>query len=194
MVKYVDQAIADVEMCIKLDPAYSNCYRHLARIYFLNGEEEKGLETFLHSLRFGLTTNDFWIVAYFVKHEMHHAAALLMKTDSRNDATYPYRELRSAIENPEADHAEGIRKLLEWSERTDLDTKFLWAHWVALGEFDRVMFAIDANAFWLESHKAFRTSDRFRQLLIENRVLTYWQERGFPNGCQPVGDEDFVCD
>ena len=190
----MDQGIVDIEKCIELEPAYTNCNRHLARLYMITGQEQKAFDTFLLNLQSGLTINDFWIVPYFVKHEMHHAAALMMKSEFLGDSAYPYKELLKAIEEPSADHSEGIRKLLAWSERVGRNQTFLWAQWVALGDFDRVEYSVDANGFWLETFKDFRVTPRFKELLIESGALAYWQARGFPQGCRPLGEEDFECD
>ncbi len=194
IIRYTDQAISDVEKCLELDPAYTNCYRHGSRIYMIAGKEEKALSTYLYNLRSGLAINDFWIVPYFIKHEMDHAAALLMKNESRGVTGYPYRELLYAIENPEGGHSEGVRKLVAWSEKSGVPLRLRVPELVAFGEYDQVEFSTDSNQFWLGSFAGFRASPRFKQLLIENGVLAFWLERGFPEGCRPLGEEDFECD
>ena len=38
-----------------------------------------------------------------------------------------------------------------------------------------------------------RTRPRYRQLVTEIGLVAYWRERGWPDYCQPKGDDDFEC-
>jgi hypothetical protein len=49
---------------------------------------------------------------------------------------------------------------------------------------------------WLAWHPdaaEFRKSDIFKAAMRKSGVLAFWQARGFPPQCKPVGDDDFVC-
>jgi len=152
------------------------------------------LETYLINLQSGITINDFWVVPYFIKYNKHHAASLLIKNESRGVAGYPYLELLNAIENPDGDHSEGIRKLMEWSKASGVPLGFRSPELVTMREYDQVMYSIDSNQFWLDTFTEFRQSQQFKKLIRDNGVFTYWKEEGFPEGCRPIVEDDFECD
>jgi hypothetical protein len=47
---------------------------------------------------------------------------------------------------------------------------------------------------WSWFAREFRKSAYFKRIVKEAHILEYWHERGFPDQCRPVGDDDFECD
>jgi adenylate cyclase len=190
---FADQGIKDVSMCIEIDPAYMNCYRHLARIYLTRGEVDKSLDTFLTSLEKGLSVNDFWLIHALLKRDKKHAASLLLISESNGDPNYPFKELLYAVQNPLDDHSEALLKLEQWLARSGGDPGWRMAEWIALGAYDRVESNVDVNQLWLDSSSQFRVSPFFKPLVIEMGWHKYWLRHGFPPQCRALDEEDFEC-
>jgi hypothetical protein len=38
-----------------------------------------------------------------------------------------------------------------------------------------------------------RTTERYKQIVIDVGLVEYWQKKGWPEFCQPLGDDDFEC-
>ncbi|GMR14761.1 MAG: hypothetical protein BMS9Abin30_0368 [Gammaproteobacteria bacterium] len=191
---FVDNSISDISRCLEIDPAYLNCYRHLARVYLINGEIDQSLDTYLNNVEAGLSLNDFWLIHALLARDKKHAAAFLLISEADGDRDYPYKELLYAVENPDADHSATIAKLDAWIKRRGGNPKWRLAEWIALGAYDRVENVLDSNQIWLASSAQFRASPYFKPLVANLGLQAYWREKGFPPQCRPMGEEDFECD
>jgi tetratricopeptide (TPR) repeat protein len=191
---FADRAIEDISMCLEIDPAYLNCYRHLSRIYLAKGEIDKSLDIFRTNLEHGMSVNDFWLIHPLLKRDQRMAASFLLISEADGDPDYPYSELLHAILNPAGDHSTAISKLEQWSLRTNRDPKWRTAEWIALGAYDRVVPVVDANVVWLESSTQYRASPYFKPLVVQMGWHAYWQENVFPPQCRAVNDDAFECD
>jgi hypothetical protein len=49
------------------------------------------------------------------------------------------------------------------------------------------------NALWHPDGDEFRTTPQFKSVIRQLRINEYWQARGYPPQCKPVGDDDFEC-
>ena len=47
--------------------------------------------------------------------------------------------------------------------------------------------------YWHPDGDEFRKTDVSKTVMRESGVLAYWQARGFPPQCRPVGEDDFEC-
>ncbi len=191
---YTQKAIQDISMCREIDPAYLNCYRHLARAYLINGETDKSLDTYLTNLSAGFSVNDFWLVHALLAQGNEHAAAFLMIREARGDRDYPYKALMHAVKSPGDDHSAGLVKFKHWQLKQPRRSKWRIAEWIALGAYDRVEPSIDASQLWLASSGRFRASPYFKPLVKKLGLPPYWQEYGFPPQCRAIGSEDFECE
>ncbi len=191
---FVDKSIRDITRCLEIDPAYLNCYRHLARVYLINGEIDKSLDAYLNNVEAGLSVNDFWFMHALLARDNKLAAAFLLISEADGDRDYPYKELLYAVENPDADHSAAIAKLDAWIKRRGGDSKWRLAEWIALGAYDRVELVLDSNQIWLASSAQFRASPYFKPLVAKLGLQAYWREKGFPPQCRPIGEEDFECE
>jgi hypothetical protein len=48
-------------------------------------------------------------------------------------------------------------------------------------------------SLWHPDGDEFRTTPQFKTIIRQVGVFEYWQTRGFPPQCKPVGDDDFEC-
>ncbi len=49
------------------------------------------------------------------------------------------------------------------------------------------------GAFGLQTEKV-RNTARFKQLLADSGLVSFWRENGWPDRCRAVGEDDFVCE
>ncbi|MCH9027896.1 MAG: hypothetical protein IIA05_12425 [Proteobacteria bacterium] len=69
-----------------------------------------------------------------------------------------------------------------------------------IGEYERAANAVDFAGgvgfvrLWWPFHRDFRRSPYFKAMVRERKMPAYWRERGWPDLCYPVGDDDFECD
>jgi len=191
---FARESIRDISKCTEIDPAYLNCYRHLARAYLSNGEIDRSLETYFTNLEAGMSINDFWLIHPLLTRDKKFAAAFLLVSEADGDRDYPYEELINAVRYPERDHSSGISKLTNWSERRGIPLRFRISEWIALGAWDRVEPSGDIHQLWHPSGSQFRASPWFKPLAEKMGWPKYWRKHGYPPQCRPVGEEDFECE
>jgi hypothetical protein len=64
---------------------------------------------------------------------------------------------------------------------------------MTFGAYDDYVEDSAEGAVWHPDGEEFRKSPRFKELIRDSGVFEYWQQRGFPAHCRPVGDDDFEC-
>jgi len=47
---------------------------------------------------------------------------------------------------------------------------------------------------WSPAYASIRKTERFKSYVRAVGLVDYWRTRGWPDGCRPLGDNDFVCD
>jgi hypothetical protein len=50
-----------------------------------------------------------------------------------------------------------------------------------------------AYSLWHPDGDEFRTTPQFKSVVRQLGIYEYWQARGYPPHCKPVGDDDFEC-
>lgn len=191
---FFEKAASDMRKCIEIDPAYMNCYRHLSRVYAMKGEFEKALDTYTVNLENGVSVNDFWLIHTLLVNNNQQAAALLLMSEADGDRGYPYKDVLRAVQNLDSDHTDTLLEIDRWIAQRGTDPKWRLGEWLALGAYDRVVANPDINEVWLKSSQGYRNSPYFKPMVRQLGWLEYWQERGFPPQCQPIGEDDFECD
>jgi tetratricopeptide (TPR) repeat protein len=194
LIGFLDQAVSDIEQCIRLDPAYYNCYRHISAMYAALGRNEDAFSAYRFALKHGVNVNDFWIVPLYLRTGNEDAAAFALLAEARGIRSYPFKEFWEALANPGPEYSEGIRGLELWSEENGSPLAFRHLEWIILGDYERVKPGLDSYRLWLQDYQAFRASPYFHPLLIELGVTDYWRAKGFPPMCRPLGEDDFECD
>ena len=51
----------------------------------------------------------------------------------------------------------------------------------------------DANWLWFPGYAPVRKTEQFKALMRKAGQVEYWRERGWPEFCHPVGNDDFAC-
>jgi hypothetical protein len=192
---YLDEAIADFEQCLSIDPAYRHCRSFMAESYLFKGMTDRALN--LHEVSgehvIGGASPSF--VSTYVRRGRRDVALAIADGKLLNKGA-PVEEWILAIENPDRDNSAGLERLKDWASQTgeniELPPQLLFsfrAHdeMLEIGEMQRRML-------WHADAKEFRTTPQFKQIIRERGYLALWRARGFPPMCRPIGADDFECD
>jgi TolB-like protein/Tfp pilus assembly protein PilF len=193
---FFDEGVGYFQKCIEIDPGYQNCIQHLADTYLYIGRQAEALELYESTLEWNFHSMTEAFVPIYVELGQRNLALALADIEfGRNGA--PVVEWIRAIEDPHADHSAGFARLKEWERTKSTGRKLADSRHILLAfdEFDEFSQDIGARyATWHPHAHEFRESPQFSVMIRDGGTLAYWQERGFPDFCRPVGDDDFECD
>ncbi|MCH7822574.1 MAG: hypothetical protein IIA07_11195 [Proteobacteria bacterium] len=193
---YFDDAIRSFEHCLEVDPGYLNCKHHMSVAYLNKGMQARALEIFEPTLEQNFHSASEAFVSYYARNGQRNLALLI--ADVQFDlAAAPVVEWIRALEEPDADHSAGLARLRHWESQTDsgISLSDLSIVLLAFGAYEEFAASrISGFYTWLPDARDFRATPLFKKMFRENGVLAYWQDRGFPDFCRPLGDDDFECD
>lgn len=197
---YWDGALAYLERCLALEPAYLNCERTKALVLLFQGRTGAALESFRRGASQGfLQGHASSFVAPFLTARDRPMARKLM--DQLGVPVDVQPALEQALLQPERQDPASRAKLAAF-----LNSAGTGASWAIgpsrralwLGDFDGV-----ADAQWRDKGviivwdripAAFRESAAFKRILEEAGIAAYWRKHGFPPQCRPESGSDFTCD
>jgi len=195
-VGYLDEAFAAFQKCVDIDPGYQNCRQHLARVYLYQGDMASAHRLHDESLEHLFYANSMMLVSDYVRRG-HRFLALLIADISLGSDEAPVIEWIRAIENPDGDNSAGFARLKDWESRTDTGRTMATEPYLlfAFRAYDEMATEplLARSAFWHPDGDEFRTTPQFKAIIREVGVYEYWQAKGFPPHCKPVGDDDFEC-
>ncbi len=194
---FFDKAINDTTHCLDLDPRYENCRRHLAIFNLATGHTDVALKLFQITAERGFK-GAWGTYAYeLIKRGNRLAATLAVRSRFDDERSYPAKIYLDALEFPEKDHSDDLKKFLHWvkNHETYNDPADWPQELFALGEY-KYAKSLEFNSFWIwqEQYKPFRESSYFKPYIRESGYLEYWRAKGFPPQCRAVGEDDFECD
>ena len=193
---FFDEGMASLQQCLAIDSGYQNCRQHLARAYLFKGDPETAMklsnETLEHMFH---STNDAFVSTY-VRNGQRYLALFI--ADARlGSAGAPVIEWIRAIENPDADNSRGLARLKDWERQTSSGKNLssVPPMFLSFRAYDELIESTTqaGYALWHPDGDEFRTTPQFKTVVRELGVFEYWQARGFPPQCKPVGDNDFEC-
>ncbi|MEJ2275429.1 MAG: hypothetical protein P8Y01_12785 [Woeseiaceae bacterium] len=183
--------------CIDIDSGYLNCKHHLAATLLSQNRTEDALQEFEPTL----DANFHSMSEIFIPHYALHGQTLLATVLAHlkvGDSTFPVAEWIAAIQNPEDDHEIGYARLKDWERSTHSGLRLsdMGVMLLPFGKYQEFLDNKFVNALYIWSPPAeeFRQTDYFNRFVKDAHFLAYWQERGFPDHCRPVGKDDFECD
>lgn len=196
-VGFPTRALADLLQCLRVDPGYLNCEQHLAATYLLLGENDRAVELYEKTLGSSFHSMDeVFISEYLARGQV--ATALLI-ADVRSWMSYaPVGDVIKALQNPDADHSEGMRRLERWSKDTGTSLESVpWAL-LAFRQYDLLATADHGSdirfLMWYPVAAEYRQSSAFNQFVSALGLPDYWRKTGYPPQCRAVGKDDFTCD
>lgn len=187
-------SIGDLTKCLEIDPAYLNCRQHLALSYLANGNEDTALQLFEEALEANFHSNDEAFVPLYVARGQRLIALLVADRYPINSQA-PVVEWINALEDPDGDQQARLARFDQWSKESGNSIAADSHIFIAMKAYNRVLDTTATDTvMWTPSAAGFRQSEIFKQLIKSRGVLTYWQKKGFPPQCRPIGKEDFHCD
>ncbi len=193
---FIDEAMVSLQECLAIDSGYQNCRQHLAEAYLIMGDVETAIELFNETLEHIFHSVSDAFVSTYVR-TGHRYLALHMADVRLGSAGAPVIEWIRAIENPDADNSSGLARLKDWERQTSSGNKLANASamFLSFRAYDELTENLDeaTYALWHPDADEFRTTPQFKTIIRKMGIFEYWQARGFPPQCKPVGDNDFEC-
>ena len=194
---FFDDAIESLRKCLALDPGYLNCRQHLAYSYLAKGDADTALklnEVPMEHIFDSLSEAFAW--EYVRRGHRYLAVRLIDKRLGSLGA--PAIEVIRAIENPGGDNRARYARLKDWENQTRSGVTIAQAipfSFLAFGVWDEISANPGFYSFimWHPDGVEFRKTDLYKTVVHESGVFDYWQARGFPPQCKPVGNDAFEC-
>lgn len=189
---YAEQSLADFEHCLAIDPMYMNCRQHRAEALLDLGRVEEAVREYESTLPYNFHSASDDFVSYYVKTGQKKLAYTVAALALRKQFA-PVREWVEAIENPDSDHSAAEARFREWGEAYKLDVCDMGTVPVAL-RLERCLPVIRrARLMWQPDAAWYRRTQSFKDY-VEQNLMVYWAEHGFPPQCRKLDEGDFECE
>jgi len=193
---FFDDAKDDFGTCLAMDPGYLNCKHHLAASYLYTGDEQRALEIYEPTLDANFhSMSEAFVPVYAANGE--RTVALLLADIKFNLSAAPVADWIEAIERPGDDHTAGLERWRLWEKSNSANASMdnIPIVYLAFGAYDEFANSAWADLYvWHPDAAGFRSTALFTDYVRRTGMLAYWQARGFPDFCRPVGDDEFSCD
>ena len=194
---FFDEAIKSLRTCLSIDPGYLNCRQHLANTYLSNGDADTALKLDEIAMENVFDSISEAFIPEYVRRGQRLLAVRI--ADNRlGSIGAPAIEIIRAIENPGGDNSAGFARLMDWESQTRSGITIAQAipySWIFFSVWDGIADNPGQYSYmyWHPDADKFRKTDIAKTVIRESGALAYWQARGFPPQCKPVGDDDFEC-
>ena len=197
---FFDRAIADQDLCLKLEPGYHNCRSHKMLALLGRGDAAAAIAEFNLGVANGASQSRAEnLLPTLVQRGNETAALLFMDSLDFPPALRPI--LLEALRNPDGKHpaaSDVIKQRLSDPDNPARKNVGLTHFYLWFGDYDRVAEVEDARQAtiiaWDRYPASFRNSPQMKRRLVNEGVVAYWRKHGFPSQCRPVGASDFTCD
>ncbi len=183
--------------CIDIDPGYLNCHHHLSLALVNQDRMDEALAAFEPTLDADFHSMSEIFIPYYATHDNVLLATMLAHRKF-GDPSAPVAEWIAAIRTPGENHDVGYARLKDWerNESSGIKLSDMGLLLLPFGKYEEFVSDAYSNTLyvWSPYAKEFRQSPYFKKIVKASHLLQYWQTRGFPDHCRPVGDDDFACD
>ena len=185
-------AFADFRRCVEYEPYYSPCRENLHWFLAESGQDEAAMRVLRESLDSGAAKAIFVHLGLLAR----TGNELLFKAATNDEKALRgwrrHDKLYDAFRNLDADHTELAASIADFFE-VNPGRDRVFSHTV-LFPLGSVGLLSEGYGFWgLSGHKIRQTA-AFKDYIKSVGIFDYWETRGFPNICRPLGDDDFECD
>ena len=204
MTGYIQEAFEHILMAAELDPVNATVLDWLARIAHAAGAAEQVLEPADRALQLGRSIGLLAILYHFLEHGSF--ADLAPYLGDRDQAGWPlWTEYAFKLRDQSLD----IDQAMAWADQAEQDgAGFATQYWRAeflllagpsdaffskIREIQAVDDALD-SILWRPGAKRHRQSPQMQQWAAQAGMIALWRERGWPDLCRPISDDDFECD
>jgi TolB-like protein len=189
---YIDKALADFEQCLEIDAGYLNCSQHRAEALLALGRIEEAVRQYEDTIAANFHSADDAFVSYYVRTGQRRTALLVAALSLRRPFA-PIRDWIEAIENPAEDHSARVARFAAWGETQNIGICDMETVAIALRQEQCFPVVKNARLIWQPDTAGYRKTQAFKDYVNEH-LMGYWQEHGFPPQCRPLEDGDFECD
>jgi adenylate cyclase len=194
---FFDESIKSLRTCLSIDPGYLNCRQHLANAYLTIGDVDTALKLNEVTMEHVFDSVSDAFISTYVRRG-HRLLAVRIADNRMGSIGAPVIEWIRAIENPGGDNSAGLARLKDWERQTDSGVTIAVAipfAWMTFGAWDEIAKDASMHVYmpWHPDAGEFRKTDVYKDVVRESGVFAYWQARGYPPQCKPVGDDDFEC-
>lgn len=194
---FFDQAHADLEHCLEIDPGEGSCRNWLALSKLCAGDAEAAFPLFERSAERGIRTHiGVFAKAYAAAGD--RKSAIMVWAWDFNGRNYDIDRLYRAHTDPNFDY--GLESRIFAAEHESITgQKPNWGRAGAIDAAHTFKRYEDLQPYWwypvwwLRMHEDFLISPERKRLMREHGIVDYWKAAGFPPQCQPVGTDDFTC-
>ncbi len=197
---YFERALADLEACTQVDPAYMNCRAHMEWMYFEAGEPDKAVAIWLSNSAQGSRRSSVPLLDYYARSGQHDELLNVLNTyiyDRPFGEEWMVEALFKAFTDPEYDQQTGFTELLAHLDESGIqpldDPNLMWRIWIAFDAYEHMQQLGRLSFVWGTSIPDYAASPHRKRMLDELNLLAYWQQHGFPKHCRAVGTTDFEC-
>jgi len=186
---FMDRAIADLDACLAIDPAYQNCVRWKAVAVAYAGDDELAMTLFEQGVVAGFTHNRAdTFLERMIRDGDQLTAMLLMR-----DMELPLEGQHALLEAVGQDQPPSdLEALMSRHPNFDNPTMhMLLRAYDRAARYDGRVTTLVAQ--WDPVRADFRGSTAFRRLIERQGIPDYWREHGYPPACRPKGDDDYEC-
>ena len=177
---------------LNIDPGYLNCKQYHAETLLGMGRVEEAVREFESTLEENYHSTSDAFVSYYVHSGQKKMAYLVAALGIRNQFA-PVKDWIDAIENPNEDHSARVARFEKWGETYNLGICDMNIVAVALKQEQCFPIIDNAKLMWQPDSSWYRKTPAFKEYVNEN-LMAYWQENGFPSQCRALEDGDFECD
>ncbi len=194
---FLEEAKTSLKTCMSLDPGYLNCRQHLANVYRSSGDVDTALKLNEMAMENVFDSISDALVSAYVRRGQRYLAVRIANNRMGNVGA-PVIEWIRAIENPDGDNSSGLARLKDWERQTDTGVTMEQAiphAFLSFRAWDEIAKVRQWSSFllWHPDSGEFRKTDVYKDVARKSGNLAYWQARGFPPQCKPVGEDDFEC-
>jgi tetratricopeptide (TPR) repeat protein len=190
---YLDEALADFEQCLKIDPGYLICRQYRASSLLGVGQIESAIKHFEASFEDNFHTADDSFVSYYVRTGQRERALLIASLALMPNAAAPVKDWIEAIENPLEDHSDRVARFNQWGEAYNIDVCNMDDVAIALRQEQCFSTIANAALNWHPDTAYYRKTAAFKDF-VNTHFMAYWLENGFPAQCRVLDESDFECD
>ena len=197
-----DRREGSARRCLDVEPRYGVCLYDYAAAALNQGNEEVAFERLLpllstqHSESYpaflGVTARSGRDIV--LRMMLRETADFLPGSDSR----WIIDDLSRALSDEDYDrHAARLRfeaRLRDEGFEPGSDNYITMTYLLAFGAYDQIPLEEIPGWWFFTGYRGLQNSDAAKNAIIQQGVLDYWREHGFPDICRPVGADDFTCD
>ncbi|WP_251358677.1 hypothetical protein [Kangiella sp. TOML190] len=189
---FLDKSLQDFQTCVKYEPLYVPCRENVTDTLSELGRYEESMDSFIAGLN--NSSQKIQYVPLYMLAKLKKEVAFKTATNNFNllFGWHRHDELYEAYQNLDQDHSELARDIKRFAKNHQgIDALMIDSIIIALGSSDLIE---NPFFYWGEGAKKYRQSQHFKSYIKKSGILAYWQDKGFPPQCKPVGQDDFECD